>query len=194
MCCGIAVYAFAYFTPLILQGLGFTTTKVYLLSAPPNIAAIPYAFGFSWLADKLRIRGPFVILHAIVAIIGLMLTEYCKNNAVRYFGVFLGIAGANANLPTILAWQANNIRGHDVRAIASGFQIAAGAIGGIYASLTFQQKQAPHYTGGLWATAAAQFAILIGTLVILLKNRSGNRRADNKTELVEGLEGFRYTY
>jgi hypothetical protein len=73
MCSGIAVYAFAYFTPLILQGLGFTTTKVYLLSAPPNIAAIPYAFGFSCLADKLRIRGPFVILHAVVTIVGLML-------------------------------------------------------------------------------------------------------------------------
>jgi cyanate permease len=74
MCAGIAVYAFAYFTPLILQGMGFKTlTKVYLLSAPPNIAAIPYAFGFSWLADKTRIRGPFVLLHAVVTIVGLML-------------------------------------------------------------------------------------------------------------------------
>jgi hypothetical protein len=42
--------------------------------------------------------------------------------------------------------------------IATGFQIAAGAIGGIYASLTFQQKQAPHYTGGLWATAVSYIA------------------------------------
>jgi len=123
-----------------------------------------------------------------------MLTEFCKSNSVRYFGVFLGIAGANANLPAVLAWQANNIRGHDVRAIASGLQIAAGAIGGIYASLTFQQKQAPHYTGGLWATAAAQFALIIGALVILAYNYFANKRADNKRVLVEGLEGFRYTY
>ncbi|EXJ91890.1 hypothetical protein A1O3_00440 [Capronia epimyces CBS 606.96] len=153
MCAGIGVYAFAYFTPLILQGLGFTTTKVYLLSAPPNIAAIFYAFGLSYLADHLKLRAPFVALHSIVTIVGLMLVEYCKNNSVRYFGVFLGVAGANGNLPAILAWQANNIRGQDTRAVASGFQIAAGAIGGIYASTTFIAKQAPKYAGGLWATA-----------------------------------------
>ena len=115
MCAGIGVYAFAYFTPLILQGLGFETTKVYLLSAPPNIAAIPYAFGFSYIADKTRMRGPFVGFHAVVTLIGLMITAYAKQNGVRYFGIFLGTAGCNGNLPTILAWQANNIRGQDIR-------------------------------------------------------------------------------
>lgn len=87
MCAGIAVYAFAYFTPLILQGMGFKTlTKVYLLSAPPNIAAIPYAFGFSWLADKTRIRGPFVLLHAVVTIVGLMLMSVFVPNVPNRLG------------------------------------------------------------------------------------------------------------
>jgi cyanate permease len=113
----VGVYAFAYFTPLILQGMGFkTTTKIYLLSAPPNIAAIPYAFGISFLADKYRIRGPFVIFQSLTTIVGLMLTAYHPRDAVRYFGVFLGTAGCNGNLPTILAWQANNIRGQSTRA------------------------------------------------------------------------------
>lgn len=95
--------------------------------------------------------------------------------------------------------------------VASGFQIAAGAIGGIYASTTFQQKQAPKYEGGLWATAvsyykpetvnewsdvlkAAQFFMILGAVIMLVNNRLGNRRADKTTGVVEGLEGFRYTY
>jgi len=80
----------------------------------------------------------------------------------------------------------------DIR-VTSGFQLAAGAIGGIYASLTFQQKQAPKYSGGLWATAAAQFAMNLGVVVLLLHNHVANRQADRKIIIIEGLEGFRYT-
>jgi hypothetical protein len=43
----------------------------------------------------------------------------------------------------------------DCHSIASGLQIAAGAIGGIYASTTFMQRQRPKYEGGLWATAVS---------------------------------------
>jgi hypothetical protein len=41
--------------------------------------------------------------------------------------------------------------------IATGVQIAAGAVGGIYASTTFIQKEAPYYHSGLWATAVRLF-------------------------------------
>lgn len=34
-------------------------------------------------------------------------------------------------------------------------QIAAGAVGGIYASTTFIEKEAPYYHSGLWATAVS---------------------------------------
>ncbi|KIN03239.1 hypothetical protein OIDMADRAFT_40836 [Oidiodendron maius Zn] len=194
MCAGIGVYAFAYFTPLILQGLGFNETKIYLLSAPPNIAAIPYAFGLSYIADKTKMRGPFVVLHAVVTLVGLMITAYTKQNAVRYFGIFLGTCGSNGNLPTILAWQANNIRGQDIRLVASGFQVAAGAIGGIYASTTFIEKQAPEYHGGIWATTAAQFALIASVALITIHHRRANKQADHSLVVLEGLEGFRYTY
>lgn len=114
----VGVYAFAYFTPLILVGMGFNTTEIYLLSAPPSLAAIPYSFACAWLADKYKIRAPFVIFQAITSIVGLMLTAYHPKNSVRYFGVFLGVAGCNGNLPSILAWQANNIRGQSTRSYA----------------------------------------------------------------------------
>jgi cyanate permease len=114
---GVGVYAFAYFTPLILVGMGFHTSKeIYLLSAPPNLAAIPYAFGIAWLADHYKIRAPFIIFQSLTSIVGLMLTAYHPRNGVKYFGVFLGVAGCNGNLPAILAWQANNIRGQSTRA------------------------------------------------------------------------------
>jgi hypothetical protein len=60
-------------------------------------------------------RAPFIILQALIGIVGLMIVAYSKNNSARYFGIFMGLAGANANIPTALAWQANNIRGQSLR-------------------------------------------------------------------------------
>jgi cyanate permease len=109
------VYALAFFIPIILQGMGYDVGKVFLLSAPPAVAAVPWVMFCSWAADRYQMRAPFIILQALIGIVGLMIVAYAKNNDARYFGIFMGLAGANANIPTALAWQANNIRGQSLR-------------------------------------------------------------------------------
>lgn len=110
------VYALAFFIPIILQGsLGYSVKKTFLMSAPPAVAAVPWVMFCSWAADKYKMRAPFIIINAIVGIIGMMIVAYAKNGEARYFGIFMGLAGANANIPTALAWQANNIRGQSLR-------------------------------------------------------------------------------
>jgi cyanate permease len=109
------VYAFAFFLPIILQGMGYDVGRVFLLSAPPAVAAVPWVMFCSWAADRFKTRAPFVVLQALIGIVGFMIMAYAKNNEARYFGIFMGLAGANANIPTTLAWQANNIRGQSLR-------------------------------------------------------------------------------
>jgi cyanate permease len=109
------VYALAFFIPIILAGMGYTTKMVFLMSAPPACAAVPWVLFISWIADKTRCRAPWIMLQAVLGITGLMIVAYAKNNGARYFGIFLGLAGANSNIPTALAWQANNIRGQSLR-------------------------------------------------------------------------------
>lgn len=190
----VGIYAYAYFTSVVLRGMGHSTERVFLLSAPPCITAIPYAFGVAWLSDRTKLRSPFVTLNAAVCIAGLMITAYHKDNDVRYGGIFLGIAGCNGNLPSILAWQANNIRGQSTRAVASALQVAFGAIGGIYASTTFMQKEAPDYPSGLWAAVASQLFTVVGAALMVLYYKIVNKKADKLHVAVEGHERFRYTY
>ena len=109
------VYALAFFIPVILQGMGHKPKMVFLLSAPPAVAAVPWVMFCSWAADKTRMRAPWMILQALIGIAGLMIIAYAENKDARYFGVFMGLAGANSNIPTALAWQANNIRGQSLR-------------------------------------------------------------------------------
>ncbi|KAH7069905.1 major facilitator superfamily domain-containing protein [Paraphoma chrysanthemicola] len=192
-------YAFAYFLPVILVGMGYTAGAANALSAPPAFAAMITAFSFAWVADKYRIRGPIIAAQSLMVIVGLMIVAYSTNNGARYFGTFLGVCGCQGNVPAILTYQSNNIRGQSKRSVASALQIGFGAIGGIIASTTFKQTEAPRYITGLWVTAGLQFWILIVLCCMTFYFRKTNKKTDRQmagggeVEPVEGQVGFKFT-
>lgn len=95
--------------------MGYSAGMSLLLFAPPALAAVPWVLLVSYLADKTRMRAPWIVMQAVLGLVGLMIIAYAKHNGIRYIGVFMGTAAANANIPTCLAWQANNIRGQSLR-------------------------------------------------------------------------------
>jgi predicted MFS family arabinose efflux permease len=188
-------YALAYFAPVIILGMGYSPAVTQLLSAPPVVFAVISALGVSYLSDKYRKRSPAIAFQCILGITGLMITAYHKNDGVRYFGLFLGQAGCQGNVPAILTYQSNNIRYQSKRAVGSALQIGFGAIGGIIASTVFRQADAPQYVPGLWVTTGLQFLILmiLGSLTMFFMRE--NRKVDNGTieKPIEGQVGFKYT-
>jgi MFS family permease len=190
------VYAFAYFTPQIInKGMGYSPGISNLLSAPPFVFSVISAFFFAWVGDKFHTRGPIIAIQCVISIVGLMITAYHTRVGVRYFGMFLGIAGAQGNIPAVLAYQSNNIRMQSKRSVGSALQIGFGAIGGIIASTTFRQKDSPKYLPGLWTTTGLQFFILILLCITSTHFSRRNKEVDNGTakKPIEGLEGFKYT-
>lgn len=179
----------------VLQGMGFSAGVANLLSAPPVITALPCALFLAWLGDKYHVRGPVIVTQSLIVIIGLMITAYHSSNGVRYFGIFLGIAGCQGNVPAILAYQSNNIRMQSKRSVGSALQIGFGAVGGIIASTVFREADAPRYVPGLWATAALQFLIFALVAFNTVYFRRKNRQVDDGTlqEPIEGQPGFKYT-
>ncbi len=114
-----------------------------------------------------------------------MITAYHKNDGVHYFGLFLGQVGCQGNIPSILAYQSNNIRIRSKRAVGSALQICFSAFGGIIASTVFEEEDAPQYVPGLWVTTGLQFSIL---MILAKKLDDGTIK-----EPLEGQEGFKYT-
>lgn len=111
-CTTTVSYALAYFLPIILnESLGYSVGVSQCLIAPPYAFAGIVMVATGWFGDKYHLRGPQVAFNAILAIIGLTIVGFCDDGAVRYFGVFLATAGANANVPSTMSYQANNIRG-----------------------------------------------------------------------------------
>ncbi|KAK3990969.1 general substrate transporter [Cladorrhinum sp. PSN332] len=193
-------YALAYFLPTILRGsLGFTVGEAQCLVAPPYVFAAIITFATGWFGDKYRLRGPVIIFNCVLCLIGIPIMGFHANAKIRYFGVFLVTAGANANVPAALSYQANNIRGQWKRAFCSASFVMFGGIGGIAGSLVFRNQDAPAYKPGLYACIATSLLtiIMVGGLsvVFTIKNKSAER-GEGELECDDDdvyEPGFRYT-
>ncbi|KAL9052560.1 MAG: hypothetical protein Q9162_005308 [Coniocarpon cinnabarinum] len=195
-CATTVTYALAYFLPIILKnGLGYDTGTSQCLIAPPYAFAGIVMFATGWAGDKYRQRGAMVAFNAMLCIIGLAVMGWTyQDQRARYFGIFLATAGANANVPCVLTYQANNIRGQWKRAFCSAILVGMGAVGGIVGSTVFRSEDTPTYVPGLSVAMGAQVLILIIVSALTLSFRRANGRADREGGVVEGIEGFRYTY
>jgi predicted MFS family arabinose efflux permease len=214
-------YALAYFLPIILtQNMGFSVGASQCLVAPPYAFAGIVMYVTGWAGDKYRLRGPVIVFNALLCIIGLPIMGFHTSAAVRYFGVFLVTAGANANVPAAMSYQANNIRGQWKRAFCSATFVSFGGIGGIAGSLVFRNEDAPGYRPGLYACIATTLLTILIVGVLSLDFRRLNGKADRGEKELEcdsvsesclmlGVEvgceltrfqddtyepGFRYTY
>jgi len=182
-------YALAYFMPAILKtGLHFSTMESQGLIAPPYVFAGFVMWLTGYIGDKHHIRGPIIIFNMLLCIIGLPIVGWTHNNNFRYFGIFLVTAGANANVPTVMTYQANNIRGHWKRAFCSATLVGFGGIGGIAGSLVFRKKDEPHWYPGMMAclTCACLNILIIGVLTAHFKR--ANAKADRGEIVIEGSE------
>lgn len=192
--CTTNTYAIAYFLPVILnRGMGFSIAQSQCLVAPPYAAAAVVMYGCAVLGDKYRIRGPIVAGNAVLGLIGLPLLGYAKNNGVRYFGVFIATIAGNANVPAILTYQANNVRGQWKRALCSATLVGFGGIGGIIGGTVFREQDAPAYEPGIWTTLIANGLIVLIVAALSWKFRRANIRAEAGGKIIEGQVGFRYT-
>jgi hypothetical protein len=99
-------YAFAFTLPIVLRSsLGFDVAKSQCLTAPPYFFSGIVMYGAAWLSDKYRQRGLAIVALTTIALIGLPIMGWAKNPWVRYFGIFITVAGANGAIPSVMAYQ-----------------------------------------------------------------------------------------
>lgn len=172
-------YALAYFLPIILmENMGFSVGASQCLVAPPNVLAGILMYISGWIGDRYRMRGPIIVFNCLLCLIGLPMMGFHPKPAVRYVGVFLVSAGANANVPAAMSYQANNIRGQWKRAFCSATFVSFGGIGGIAGSLIFRDQDKPGYRPGLYACIATTLLNVVIVGLLSLEFRRLNKKAD----------------
>lgn len=180
-------YALAYTLTLILtKSMKFSVGQSQCLVAPPYVFAGIVMFSAAWVGDKLRVRGPIIIFNMLLCLIGLPIMGWAEHPGVRYFGIFLVTAGANSNVPSIMSFQANNVRGQWKRALCSATLVGFGGIGGIAGSLVFRSQDAETgYKPGMYTCITCAFLNIILVGLCTLSFWRQNKKADEQGIVLE---------
>ncbi|CAN9440396.1 unnamed protein product [Alternaria alternata] len=187
-------YGFAFFLPIILSTkLKFSIAMSQCLGAPPYAASGFLMYGAAWFSDKYKTRGPVLVVLCLVSLIGLPIMGFASNPWAQYVGVFITVSGTNSAIPSVMAYQANNIRGQWRRAFCSASLTGIGGIGGIAGALIFRTEDAPSYVPGFAACMACNVLVILLVGVLTLWFRSENAKADRGEKVLLEDPNFRFT-
>ncbi|KAL2053359.1 hypothetical protein ABVK25_006353 [Lepraria finkii] len=198
------IYSFSLFLPTIISSLGYSSVKAQLFTVPPNMGGFFMVIIGTYLSDKIKMRGPIMIVGCLLAIIGYIMLLVPAHPLVHYGGTFFIAAGVFPSSPAVMAWLANNLAPHYLRATGTGLQIAIANCAAFIATFTYLQKDAPRYVAGHSINLGflVLSIILSTTTMLYAKWENGKRaRGDRNHRLAEGDQGmlgyrhpiFRYT-
>ncbi|KAL0565509.1 High-affinity nicotinic acid transporter [Marasmius crinis-equi] len=197
----VPAYSIVYFAPSIIAHLGHGAIHAQLLSVPPLACGFAIGIIVATLSDYYAHRFLFATVCCMVSIagFGILLTVHDNPN-LQYAAILIASAGTYPAMPIVLCWFGMNVRGHLNRAVATGYQISFGNVGGIIASYAFLAKDAPEFHTGyricLSFVCLAALACLLYFLSVAWENRKADskERSDAEGGDSSGSSQFRFIY
>ncbi|KAF2740951.1 major facilitator superfamily protein [Polyplosphaeria fusca] len=187
-------YAFAFTLPIILRtNLGFSMAMSQCLGAPPYAFSGFLMYGAAWYSDRYKTRGPVLCFLCLVSLIGLPIMGFVKNPWGQYVGVFISVSGTNSAIPSVMAYQSNNIRGQWRRAFCSAALTGIGGIGGVAGALIFRTQDGPEYVPGFATCMACNVLVMVAVGTMTLYFRRCNAQADRGERVLLEDPNFRFT-
>ncbi|KAH8830868.1 MFS general substrate transporter [Flagelloscypha sp. PMI_526] len=181
----VSLYSYSLFLPTIISGLGYKGARAQLFTVPPYAPAAVLTIIVAVFADRLKWRGPFILIFIPIAIIGYIIAITTESNKVRYGSFFLIAGGIYPCGPCILSILPNNSAGHYKKATTTALQLALANMGGFVATFAYTSDQAPKYIRGhsitLGFLCLTEFLMACNVLYCIWENkaRAAGRREGN---------------
>ncbi|KAI9172818.1 transporter [Paramyrothecium foliicola] len=187
VCALCAMGSMQLFSPTLLRGMGFSGQQAQLMSVPP-----------------FQRRGIFfMVVLAPFLLAGFTLNQFVDSVAVRYFGLFLAVAGGFTASPLLLSWSVDNNSGPAVKGIAAAYVIGIGGCGQLLSAWTYRAADAPEYVTGHSINMAAACVLFLAaathTWYAIRENKKRDaglrdeRFADEAQGLGHSHPAFRFT-
>ena len=119
-----------YFLPTIITGLGYSAAHAQLLTIPPYVAGCLVTVAFGMLSDRWTMRGPFVLIGALLGLIGYVILYATREAVVGYVGTIIASCGLFPAAACVLAWTGGNVGGDVKRGVVIAMTIGLGNLGG----------------------------------------------------------------
>ncbi|MBE3046185.1 MFS transporter [Candidatus Bathyarchaeota archaeon] len=187
----ITVQGLAFFLPTIVGQIYSeeSTVRKQLYTVPPYIVGAFFTLFFpalSWKTDKRQI---FIIFSAPLVMAGYIMFLASENSQVRYAATFLLASSCTTIGPLANAQVAVQVVSDTSRAVSLATNMMFGNTGGLVATWSYIQSDAPNYPIGHGLNVAAStFILLFGTLALLWMNYDNKQR--DKKDIDKELEGL----
>ncbi|PWY99042.1 MFS transporter, partial [Testicularia cyperi] len=154
------LYSFSLFLPTILRGIypSITIARLQLLTVPPYVPATAMVIIVAYLADKTRMRGPYILMLLPVSMIGYIMLLATNDARVKYGATFLIALGIYPVAPCILTIPINNTSGLYKRGTVNALQLMIANLAGFVATFIYQAHWAPRYIQG--------HSVVLGSLIL----------------------------
>ncbi|KAJ7642794.1 MFS general substrate transporter [Mycena polygramma] len=186
MGCDMPLYAFALFTPSIINQVRFRATPANLLSVPIYFFASVVTCCVALYADKYGRRGYCNIAMLSIGGVGYIILIVSRNAALSYFAVFVASCGIFPVVPNTVTWIANNFEGTYKRGVSLALAISMGNLNGAVSSNVYRARDTPWYPLGhglvlmyICIGIAANSAVLY-----LLKRENARRDRGERDEVI----------
>jgi hypothetical protein len=200
-------YALSFFTPTIINEMGFQAEAAQVRSIPVFVVAAILTVATAAWSDKIQHRFSFLLGGILVATAGygILLAYDSVPVGAKYAALFLVVSGGFIAQTALTAWAQNNVAGHYKRSISAGMMVGFGNLGGITASTIYITSERPQYPTGLGVSLGLLWICVIASIVFVLGMRWENKRRDRgeRDALLDGPDGdnlgddhpnFRYTF
>ena len=92
-------------TSAVVGGLGYTGTDIQLMSVPPYASAFVMTVITSYVSDRCKMRGPFVLFWTLVAMAGYAIWLATTDRKTLYGALVLQVTGVYAIAGIFGAWN-----------------------------------------------------------------------------------------
>lgn len=184
------------FGPLIIESFGFGDFTTILFNMPFGAVQMVSTLGGAWLADRLRMKSPVLLLLCLPPVAGcailLAVGRGAGDRAVLLVGYYL-ISVYPGISPLVYSWSGQNTAGDTKRKVTTAVIFVGASAGNIVGPLLFRPAEAPRYTRGLTANLVLfvllAILVMLGMLLIRVLNarQASKRRAMGKPEHVVDL-------
>lgn len=172
------LYSLALFTPTIIKALNFTGTSANLLSVPPYVLGFFTTMITAFVADRVQLRGPFILFWSCFVIVGYGILISDVSVGVKYFAIFLTVAGVSPNIAMAISYVGANFGPLYVRATVMGFFFTIGNSAGLISSNIYPTTEAPRFIKGHAINLGFASLTFILTSIIMFINWRANKARD----------------
>ncbi|CAF1235793.1 unnamed protein product [Rotaria sordida] len=163
------------YLPLLVEDMGNSKAEAHLMTAPPYVFAFVFCLLVNYSSSRRNEHGFHLMFCLSVTLVGfiLMLTLIDRGQAAQYVSICIVCCGILSAYPLLLSWSTNNVGGYTKRAIAIGFVVGIGQIGGIILPFVHYDDSTNRRNNFIYLgmVAASLVLVIILRICLMLENR-----------------------